>query len=75
MNYKILKGNEVINKIVADHDFVETYCKENGYTYELLLQPEPESEETGPSQDEDLMAMAIDHEYRLTLLELGASEI
>ena len=30
--------------------------------------PEPEPE---PTTEEDLMSMAVDHEYRLTLLELG----
>lgn len=27
-----------------------------------------------PTSDEDLMAMAVDHEYRITLLELGITE-
>lgn len=31
--------------------------------------PEPE-----PSTETDLMSMAVDHEYRLTLLELGVTE-
>ena len=31
-------------------------------------QPEPEPE---PSTEDDMMSMAVDHEYRLTLLELG----
>ena len=33
--------------------------------------PEPETE---PSQEEDTAAMLVDHEFRLTLLELGLSE-
>ena len=34
--------------------------------------PDPTEEE--PSEEEDTSAMLIDHEYRLTLLELGLSE-
>ena len=41
MNYKILKDGEVVNTIVAGSDFIEDYCKANGYTYELI-EPEPE---------------------------------
>ena len=33
--------------------------------------PDPETE---PSQEEDTAAMLVDHEYRLTLLELGLTE-
>lgn len=36
---------------------------------ERAAQPAPE-----PTQEEDLAAMTLDHEYRLTLLELGVSE-
>lgn len=31
----------------------------------------PEEEELAPTAEEDLMAMMIDHEYRITLMELG----
>ena len=37
--------------------------------------PEPETEEVVPTAEDDLMAMAVDHEYRITLLELGISEL
>lgn len=30
-----------------------------------------EQKEYAPSIEDDLMSMAVDHEYRLTLLELG----
>lgn len=36
--------------------------------------PQPESEPVEPTAEEDLQAMAVDHEYRLTLLELGLTE-
>lgn len=35
MRYKIFKDGESINTIIADEDFVESYCDQNGYTYEL----------------------------------------
>lgn len=35
--------------------------------WEISLLPKPE-----PTTEQDLMAMAVDHEFRLTLLELGA---
>lgn len=42
MTYKILKDGEVVNTIVADETFVESYCEQNGFTYELMPEPEPE---------------------------------
>ena len=36
--------------------------------------PEPEPD-PGPTAENDLMEMAIDHEYRITLLELGLSDL
>ena len=44
MVYDILKDGKIINTIVADEAFVTDYCKKNGYTYEVL--PEPEVEQT-----------------------------
>lgn len=35
--------------------------------------PEPEADDT-PTEADDTAAMLVDHEYRLTLLELGISE-
>ncbi len=49
MKYRIMKNGEEINTIVAGSDFVEEYCKDNGYTHELLpepiLEPEPTTEQ------------------------------
>lgn len=36
--------------------------------------PEPEPSDPEPSEEDDTASMLIDHEYRLTLLELGLSE-
>lgn len=35
--------------------------------------PEPEETETEPTAEDDINAMLIDHEYRLTLIELGVN--
>lgn len=39
--YRIFEGDELVNRIVADEEFVGTWCPENGYTYELEPEPEP----------------------------------
>lgn len=36
--------------------------------------PEPTPADTTPSAEDDLSALVVDHEYRLTLLELGITE-
>ena len=50
-----------------------------GYTvnveaWEKWKAEQPDPTEPEPSEEEDTSAMLIDHEYRLTLLELGLSE-
>ena len=42
MRYQIFKDGELINTIAAEADFAESYCAENGYTYEVEVLPEPE---------------------------------
>lgn len=57
MRYEILKNGEVVNTIVAGPDFVEEYCSKNGYTYELMPEPEPIPEpESEPSVWDELAA-------------------
>lgn len=41
-------------------------------TGEITDHPTPP--ETGPTAEEDLMSMTVDHEYRITMLELGITE-
>lgn len=36
MKYYIYQNNEYINTIVADEDFVQSYCQDNGYTYTTI---------------------------------------
>ncbi len=56
---------------VAEVDGVMTVIK---WTAGEMPEPEPETEELTPSAQDDTDAMLIDHEYRLTLLELGLTE-
>ena len=44
-----------------------------GWTPGTLPEPEPE-QETEPSEADDTASMLVDHEYRLTMLELGLTE-
>lgn len=70
--YKIYKDGEEINRIVADEAFVVPYCEENGYTYELDVPPEPIGPpEPAPTEQETTDAMLVDHELRITMLEMG----
>lgn len=48
MNYIIYKNGEEINTIVAEPDFIEPYCAENGYTYAVRPDPEPVPEPEAP---------------------------
>lgn len=74
MMYRILQDGNEINTIVSDEAFCSEYCETNGYTYELIPDPEPVLEtetEREPTAEDDLSSLLIDQEYRLTLLELG----
>lgn len=72
MNWKIFDADgELVNTIFASKDFVEKYCETYGFTYEAV-EPDPEPEPQ-PTAQEDNDAMLVDHEYRLTLLELGVT--
>lgn len=37
-------------------------------------EPKPEPQPTEPTAEEDALSMIVDHEYRLTMLELGVTE-
>lgn len=62
--------------IPSTFPFVEVEAR-NGVVISLTpgTVPEPEPEPAPePTEEEDIAAMTVDHEYRLTLLELGLSE-
>ena len=78
MKYAIVENNICTNIIVANADFAvsigavelpDGYGIGDTYTDGVWSHPEPPEPE--PTAADDLEAMAIDHEYRLTLLELG----
>ena len=69
MVYKIIDRNgNVANIIEADEDFAKTLAEEIGGTYEEEHRSEPTPER---SHQDDVDEMIVDHEYRLTLIELG----
>jgi hypothetical protein len=55
---------------LPDNDIADYKYINNEYVYDPL--PEPGAAE--PSAEEDALSMIVDHEYRLTILELGVTE-
>ena len=74
MNYCIVNDENVIqNIIVADEEFALSIGAKEGYdgaaigdTYSPPAPPAPE-----PTWNEDVDAMLVDHELRLSMVELG----
>ena len=61
MNYLILKGETIVNRIVADENFIKNYCEENGYTYtEVIREP---SVETDPEPTTEERVTALEEQY------------
>lgn len=52
---------------ISDYKYVDSEYVSNPL-------PEPEAEAAEPTTEDDLTSMAIDHEYRITMLELGVTE-
>ena len=73
MTYKIIDSNsKTINTIVADEEFIKAYTAENGWTYELIPEPEPQPPEPPqPSLEDDLVDIVLNHEERLALMDLA----
>lgn len=59
-----MDGN-VLTTMTGNQDALDAYLADH---------PDVPEATENPTEEEDLAAMAIDHEYRLTLLELGLSE-
>ena len=70
MIYRILHNGEEVNTIVADNAFVTNYCKENGYTFELV--PEPEHEQEAEPSQLDILEAQVTYTAMMTdtLLEV-----
>lgn len=61
-----------VNIEVAGDTVVAMTINQEAYDAYVARNPEPSDPE--PSEEDDTASMLIDHEYRLTLLELGLSE-
>lgn len=60
-------GETEAEKDISNYKYID-----GEYIYDPL--PQPEQPETEPTADEDMMGLLVEHEYRLTLLELGIAE-
>lgn len=60
-------GDTAEEKDISNYRYID-----GGYVYNPL--PQPEVPELEPTADEDMMGLIVDHEYRLTLLELDIKE-
>ena len=74
MRFNIYKNGKRINTIVADESFCKDYCNKNNYSYTIVEDVKEESVEHILTREDEIDAMLIDHEYRLTLVELGVNE-
>ena len=74
MRFDIYCDEKKINTIIATEDFCKNYCKLNKYTYSLIESAEPEMDFVVLTREDEIDAMLVEQEYRLTLLELGVSE-
>lgn len=77
MEYCILNDDGVIeNIIVADAAFAEELGLLPAYDGAAIgtAYAPPDPEPDPPTEAEDVAALVVDHEYRLTLLELGLTE-
>lgn len=78
IKYKFQSGEELLDaqiecKTQADYD-ANYPIAEKEAVGEITVEGEFDEESAEPSAQDDTDAMLIDHEYRLTLLELGLTE-
>lgn len=60
MNYTIFDNKgDIVNRIVADEAFAESYCAANGYTFSAE-RPEPEPEPEAPPTELEQLRADID---------------
>ena len=58
----------------SDYDRQMELALREAYNGQVTVEEIPD-ENSEPSQEEDTAAMLVDHEFRLTLLELGLTEV
>lgn len=54
--------NEIVTHVTIDQDAYDAYIADHS------------EEQEEPNAEEDIMSMAVDHEYRILMLELGITE-
>ena len=71
--YIVPDGSELSNKIISLYPYYEFVIDENGSLIDVVETERPEQMTLPEPEDteSDIMSMTVDHEYRLTLLELG----
>ena len=74
MRFKIYKDGKIVNTIIASEAFCEEYCRKNNYSYTIVEDAKEETDEHVMTREDEIDTMLVDHEYRLTLTELGVNE-
>ena len=74
MRFDIYENEKKINTIISSEDFCKNYCKSNQYTYKLSEIKDALPEIPIFTREDEIDAILIDQEYRLTLIELGVNE-
>ena len=69
MKFNIYNNEKKINTIVSSEEFCKKYCNANGYNYSIV--DEPQEEQITLTREDEIDALLIEQEYRLTLLESG----
>jgi hypothetical protein len=60
---------------VEDDTVTEVAVNQSALDSYEATHPDPGPEPEEPTEEEDFSSMLVDHEYRLTLLELGISDL
>lgn len=69
--YVVDDASELAQRIKDNYPYFEFVLDSQGALIAITPTERPPEPEPEPTTEEDLMSMAVDHEYRLTLLELG----
>ena len=71
--YIVQDGSDLAKKIISNYPNIEYVIENDKITDVKIVIPETPVVKT-PTAQEDTDAMLIDHEYRLTMLELGVNK-